>query len=142
MEQIDLGNKRVGFIGAGQMAEALARGFINKSVVKAENICATDPVSERREVFRSFGATAFESNVEVVDNSDIVFISVKPQYVAVVLKEVKPNIKSHQIVVSIAAGITLQSLKVRGMFCRFSCCFGFLDTLVIHCLIRNDVELS
>lgn len=56
---------RVGFIGAGQMAEALARGFVNKGVIKAENICCTDPMPERKEVFRGLKATAFESNADV-----------------------------------------------------------------------------
>ena len=55
----------VGFIGAGQMAEALARGLIAKNVVKAADIYATDPMPERKEVFRSFGATAVDTNAEV-----------------------------------------------------------------------------
>lgn len=58
-------NRKIGFIGAGQMAEALARGFINKAVVRAENICATDPVAARKDVFRSFGAVAVDTNAEV-----------------------------------------------------------------------------
>ena len=57
--------KKIGFIGAGQMAEALARGFINKGVVKAEDIRATDPMEVRKDVFRSFGAVALDSNIEV-----------------------------------------------------------------------------
>lgn len=56
--------KIIGFIGAGQMAEALARGFINKGIAKAENIRATDPMEVRKEVFRSFGAVAVDSNAE------------------------------------------------------------------------------
>lgn len=106
---------RVGFIGAGQMAEALARGFINKGVIKAENIFATDIVKERRAVFESFGTNSVDSNSAVVDNSDVVFISVKPQYVGPVLREVQGNIKPSHVVVSIAAGITLQSLKVKTL---------------------------
>ena len=58
--------KKIGFIGAGQMAEALARGFINKGVVKTEDITATDPMEIRKEVFRSFGAAAVDSNAEVI----------------------------------------------------------------------------
>lgn len=58
-------DKKIGFIGAGQMAEALARGLIAKGVVRADQIYATDPMAERREVFRSFGTNAMTSNVEV-----------------------------------------------------------------------------
>ena len=57
--------KRVGFIGAGQMAEALARGFIAKGVVKASDMVATDPVAARRDVFESFSVKPVTSNAEV-----------------------------------------------------------------------------
>ncbi len=57
--------KRVGFIGAGQMAEALARGFIAKGVLQAGDITANDPSNERKKVFQSFDANAAASNVEV-----------------------------------------------------------------------------
>lgn len=58
-------DKRVGFIGAGQMAEALARGFIGRGIVKAENVVCTDPVAKRRSVFESFNTASVESNTEV-----------------------------------------------------------------------------
>lgn len=58
-------DKKIGFIGAGQMAEALARGFIAKGVCKAKDVFATDPVQERKEVFRSFGTNPVDGNVEV-----------------------------------------------------------------------------
>ena len=57
--------KRVGFIGAGQMAEALARGFISKGVVKASDMVATDPVKARRDMFESFSVKPVTSNAEV-----------------------------------------------------------------------------
>jgi pyrroline-5-carboxylate reductase len=58
-------DKRIGFMGSGQMAEALAKGLINKGVVTARQICCTDPVPARKELFRSFGATPYETNIEV-----------------------------------------------------------------------------
>jgi pyrroline-5-carboxylate reductase len=57
--------KTIGFIGAGQMAEALARGFINAGITQPGDIRATDPMEVRKEVFRSFGAVAVNSNAEV-----------------------------------------------------------------------------
>ncbi|KAH7618716.1 hypothetical protein Ndes2526B_g05633 [Nannochloris sp. 'desiccata'] len=103
--------KKIGFIGAGQMAEALARGFINAGIAHPGDIRATDPMEVRKEVFRSFGAVAVDSNAEVVAGSDVVFVAVKPQYVAVVLQEVRPQLQPNTVVVSIAAGVTLQTLK-------------------------------
>ncbi len=58
-------HKRIGFIGAGQMAEALARGFIAKGVCTTQQVYATDPVQERKEVFRSFNTNPVDGNIEV-----------------------------------------------------------------------------
>ena len=58
-------DKRVGFIGAGQMAEALARGFVDKGVVKAESLRVTDPSKARRDLFQEMGAQAHEKASEV-----------------------------------------------------------------------------
>lgn len=102
--------QRVGFLGAGQMAEALARGFINKGVVQASQICCTDPVPVRKDLFVSFGATSYDTSVEVVQNADIIFIAVKPQYVGSVLAEVRPSLQDHHIIVSIAAGVTVERM--------------------------------
>jgi pyrroline-5-carboxylate reductase len=102
--------KRIGFIGAGQMAEALARGFISKGVAAAANIWATDPVTERRDVFAAMGAHAAATNAEVVQNADVIFIAVKPQYVGACLREAAPLLRPDAVVVSIAAGVTLAAL--------------------------------
>lgn len=58
-------DKSVGFIGAGQMAEALARGFIEKGVITASNVHATDIAKSRRDLFQSFGAHSYEKNAQV-----------------------------------------------------------------------------
>ena len=57
--------KRIGFIGAGNMAEALAQGFISKQKVEAKDLWATDISEQRRKLFADFGANASESNAEV-----------------------------------------------------------------------------
>lgn len=57
--------KKVGFIGAGAMAEALAKGFIAKGVVEAKDIWCTDPSQARIDLFKEFGCNAAASGVEV-----------------------------------------------------------------------------
>ena len=59
-------DKSVGFIGAGQMAEALARGFIEKGVITASNVHATDIAKSRRDLFQSFGAHSYDKNAQVI----------------------------------------------------------------------------
>ena len=61
--------KTVGFIGAGQMAEALARGFVSKGVIDVGSVHATDPSKVRRDLFASFGAHSYEKNVQVTYSS-------------------------------------------------------------------------
>lgn len=104
-------NKRIGFIGSGAMAEALARGFIAKGIATAERIYCTDPVQARKDVFASFGCNPVNSNMEVITNSDVIFIATKPQYVSIVLKEVKDSLDPQRhLIISIAAGITVKVL--------------------------------
>ncbi len=57
--------KRIGFLGSGQMAEALARGMIAKGVVASNQLHCSDPNPDRLKVFTSFGATAYQTNTEV-----------------------------------------------------------------------------
>ncbi|RMZ53691.1 hypothetical protein APUTEX25_003225, partial [Auxenochlorella protothecoides] len=101
---------KIGFIGAGQMAEALARGFINQNMVEAEHVFCTDPVEARKEVFRSFGTVPVDGNIAVAEAAEVIFIAVKPQYVPVVLREISPKLTEKHLIVSIAAGVTLAVL--------------------------------
>ncbi|KAF6241928.1 pyrroline-5-carboxylate reductase [Scenedesmus sp. NREL 46B-D3] len=103
-------NKRIGFMGSGQMAEALARGLIDRGVVPASQICCSDPAPARKELFRGLGCTPYDTNFEVAKNCDVVFVSVKPQYVHSVLSEARPVLKEDSLVISIAAGITVAQL--------------------------------
>lgn len=103
-------NKRVGFLGSGQMAEALARGLIDRGVVEPSQISCSDPAQARKELFRSLGATPYDSNADVAEHSDVLFVSVKPQYVQPVLAEARPRLRDNTLVVSIAAGVTVAQL--------------------------------
>lgn len=93
------------------MAEALARGFVAKGVASADNMYATDPSEARRQVFKDFGVTPCKDSAEVVSKGRIIFIAVKPQYVKVVLQEVKSQLTPEHVIVSIAAGVPLAVLK-------------------------------
>lgn len=103
-------NRRVGFMGSGQMAEALARGLMAKGVVTADKMCCSDPNQGRMDLFKSLGIATYETNVEVAQNADVLFVAVKPQYVATVLQEARPFLGPNTTIVSIAAGITVPKL--------------------------------
>ena len=102
----------IGFLGAGKMATALARGFLNAGLATPDQICASDPYEAARDAFaKETGGKATASNSEVVAAAEILFIAVKPGQVAAVLNELRDVITSKHLVVSIAAGVTLEKLE-------------------------------
>lgn len=102
---------QLGFIGAGQMAEAIARGLDRAGVLPTSRMCAADVNATRCQVFQSFGVSVCESNAQVVDKSDVLLLAVKPQVVEKVLLDLKPHFTKDKLLVSIAAGITIQNLQ-------------------------------
>jgi pyrroline-5-carboxylate reductase len=102
---------RVGFLGAGKMATALAQGWLAAGLVNSEHVLASDPVSAARQVFRSeTAARTTDNNREVVSASDLLVLAVKPQSMAALLADIRTTVSSRHLLVSIAAGITLRQL--------------------------------
>lgn len=103
---------RVGFVGAGMMAEALAKGFIKAGVASAQDVACVDTAEARKDVFRGLGATACDDLAALCARSDVLFIAVKPYAVDKVLREAAPALADgSKLVVSIAAGVTLGALE-------------------------------
>ena len=104
-----------GFIGAGRMATALAKGMLRAGMASAESICASDPLPAARDLFHlDTGAAAFEFNVDVVRRSEVLVLAVKPQSMREVLTQLRPSLTSEHLVISIAAGTTIATL-VEGL---------------------------
>ncbi|TWT86848.1 Pyrroline-5-carboxylate reductase [Pseudobythopirellula maris] len=103
----------IGFIGAGRMAQALAKGFVSAGLVGADGLRASDPSAEALAYFADlFGKGAGrESNTQVAQESDVLFVATKPQYVESVLAEVRKSLDAKKLVVSIAAGTTLRKIE-------------------------------
>lgn len=105
-------NLRLGFIGAGQMATALARGFVTKQLVAADRIAAADPFAPSRQRFSEAvpGAAVGNENGSVAHTSDVCILAVKPAQTLAALYEIRDELRSETLVVSIAAGVTLGQL--------------------------------
>lgn len=102
---------RLGFIGAGQMATALARGLLSANLVSPSHLIACDPLESARAAFSSAtGGKAVASGPEVASASDVVFLAVKPQQAGVAAAAIRPAIQRRHLVVSIVAGVPLSRL--------------------------------
>ena len=104
-------NPRIGFIGCGAMARALAGGLVAAGA-SPDDIIGSDPFPEQREAFqKAVGGSTTEDNARVVSQSDVVVIAVKPGAVAAVLGGLAgaPDL-ARPLWVSIAAGIPIATL--------------------------------
>jgi pyrroline-5-carboxylate reductase len=103
---------RIGFLGAGKMATTLTRGWIEAKLTQADVVVAGDPVEAIRASFtRETSAAAVSDNRQVVAASDVLILAVKPQHMMTLLDEIQPLLTARHLVVSIAAGITLEQIS-------------------------------
>jgi len=103
---------RVGFIGAGNMARALAVGFSKSGMVAPTSMMASDPVPASRDQFTTeTGSPTTVANEEVVAESKYVFLCTKPQILPAIMPSIRPADDSGQVYVSIAAGVSLATLE-------------------------------
>jgi pyrroline-5-carboxylate reductase len=103
---------KIGFIGAGNMAEALMKGMISAGLATKEDIVAGEIFKERADYMsKAVGVKITADNVEVVRSAHVIVLSVKPNTVAQVLDEVKPYMTGDHLLISIAAGIRLSFLE-------------------------------
>ncbi|MFH1924046.1 MAG: pyrroline-5-carboxylate reductase [Planctomycetota bacterium] len=106
-----MSKQRIGFIGAGQMATALGRGFVEAELVAEGGLVASDPIAEARERFaQATGGRTTADNLQTANEADVIFLAVKPQQMAPVLAELRGKTTAGKLVVSIAAGVRLAVL--------------------------------
>lgn len=103
---------KLGFIGCGNMAGAMMGGIIKNGILKADEIIGTDLFAPGREkIKKSYGIQVTDSNVEVAESSEVVILSVKPQFYESVISEIKDVVNENQLVITIAPGKTLAWLE-------------------------------
>lgn len=102
---------KIGFVGAGNMAEALIAGLI-RAGHQAEHIFVTDLREERlQELGQRYGVQAVSSNAVLAVDSDVLVLAVKPQQMQQVVKEMVGHVDADTTVISIAAGISIEALE-------------------------------
>jgi pyrroline-5-carboxylate reductase len=106
------GLSMIGFIGGGNMAEAIIKGILKSSKFKPSDIIVSDISTNRIEYLREkYKITVTNSNEVVLDKSNTVILAVKPQVIDNVLQNVKSSFTMEHLVISIAAGVTISRIE-------------------------------
>jgi pyrroline-5-carboxylate reductase len=102
----------IGFLGAGKMATALAKGFLNAKLVKAGQLFAADPSDVARRHFSDeTGSKTVAANLEVAQAANVLILATKPDQVAAALAEISGAFTKNHLLISIAAGVTISKLE-------------------------------
>ncbi len=105
-------SKKFGFIGAGNMAEALMKGLINGQLTTIEELIASEVFAPRREyIVKNLGVDVTANNKDVIKEAKVIVLAVKPNVVATVLDELRSELTKDHLIVSIAAGVKISSIE-------------------------------
>ncbi|MEE9542966.1 MAG: pyrroline-5-carboxylate reductase, partial [Thermodesulfobacteriota bacterium] len=115
-----LTNKTIGFIGAGNMAEALIKGLTGSGKISAAQVIASDSVKERLvHIAETYEVKVFNKNYEVAEGSDIIILALKPGDMKECVTEIAPDLGTEKLLISVAAGVTTDNvhmwLKAAGL---------------------------
>ncbi|MBW2296061.1 MAG: pyrroline-5-carboxylate reductase [Deltaproteobacteria bacterium] len=107
-----LRNKKICFIGTGNMGEALVSGLVCAKATDPENIICTDINEPKlKRIAEKYKVKTSTNNVEAIRTSDIIIYAVKPQILASILKETADSLDMEKIIISIAAGVPLAVIE-------------------------------
>ena len=105
----------VAFVGAGVMAESMIAGLLKRGLVGPDRIVASHPRADRRKRLEDrFGIRAVEGNREAAAGADLVMLTVKPQVLGQVVKQLHGRLEPRQVVASVIAGASIDTLR-RGL---------------------------
>lgn len=103
---------KVGFLGTGKMATALAKGFIDAGLAPVDHVLGSDPFEAAREQFtQATAARTVPDNHAVAQSATVLILAVKPNQVRAVLEDLQPLLTADHLLISIAAGITLSRMQ-------------------------------
>ncbi len=110
-----LADARLAFVGAGVMAESMIAGLLARGMITPDRVIASHPREDRRAKLRErFGIETVEGNREAATRGDLVLLTVKPQVLGPVMKQLHGRLEPRQVAVSVVAGATVATLS-RGL---------------------------
>ncbi len=106
-----LKNIKLGFLGGGNMSQAILKGLVYSSVIDSKNITVSDVASEKlKDLQKEYKVRTTLDNRDLVQTSDVIIISVKPQNVDEVLTEVQDLTSDKKLFISVAAGVPIRKI--------------------------------
>jgi pyrroline-5-carboxylate reductase len=107
-------NRKVGLLGAGNMAQALIRGLLGSNTLRPEQVRASDlDTAQLAKLETSYGIQTHRDNSQLLAWANVVVLAVKPQVIGQVLEQVAGQLDSSALVISIAAGVPLSAIEAR-----------------------------
>ncbi|MEZ4530969.1 MAG: pyrroline-5-carboxylate reductase [Thermomicrobiales bacterium] len=107
-----LAGVRVAFVGSGVMGEAMLAGLLARGLVDPGQIVASHPRLDRRnQLAERYGISVCESNLDAAQAADLVVLTVKPQVLAPIMRQLNGQLREDQVVISILAGTTFNKLR-------------------------------
>ena len=107
-----LENKKIGFLGGGNMADAIIKGLISAEFMEAENIMVSDSDSSKLErLHKEYKIQTTPDNRVTTEKSNIIVIAVKPQIIEKVLSEVADLADNKKLFISVAAGVNISAME-------------------------------
>ncbi|MBM9537183.1 pyrroline-5-carboxylate reductase [Desulfobulbus alkaliphilus] len=104
-------DKTIGFIGGGQMAEALIRGLLEAGLVAADRLLVIEPDSRRMDDLQTrYGIVGMQEPAAFASACSVIVLAVKPQLAEVVLRQYRSLLSGEHLVLSVMAGVRLQTL--------------------------------
>jgi len=104
-------NKKIAIIGVGNMGSAIAAGLIKSGFMNPTDIIATDKRESSLEEMKKLGVTVSTDNLEAVKAAEVVLLAVKPYHIAQVIEEIKSELNSGKIMMSIVAGVSINEIS-------------------------------
>jgi len=105
-------DKKIAFIGAGNMAEAMVRGLVSTGVVSPSAITVSDSSNHRLlHMKKTYDVHAVQDNADAAKGADVVVLAVKPQIMGQALKDIAQAVTSKRLMISIAAGVPVASIQ-------------------------------
>ncbi len=104
--------KKFGLIGGGNMGEALVKGLIQSGEAGPREIIVSEPLAARRDYLKNEYQVAVEAdNKAVIQAAPVIILAVKPQVMAKVLDNIRAEVTSNHLIISIAAGVKLETIQ-------------------------------